>query len=96
MADTGVGLSYGREQMAQKLPDWCGVELEGTYPDGWTPYEICIVTKSMDAEGVTRLGYITSKGWSEWELAGALNALALDLNIDLHKFMSSDPDQPDE
>lgn len=82
--------------MPQKLPDWYGIELDASLPDGWTPYEVLIVAKSLDENGVTRFGYMSSKGWSQLELLGAFTAFANDTSIDIHNLMSDDTGGEDD
>lgn len=72
-----------------------GVELETEPPEGWTPYDVIVITKCLDTQGDSRLGYVTSKGWNQWETLGAFEAFIESIKKDLAEQMSDDPDDAD-
>lgn len=81
----------------QKTPSVVlGVELETETPKGWTPYDVVVITKCIDSEGVSRLGYVTSKGWSKWEILGAFEGFIASLKQDMVDLMTEDPDDSDD
>lgn len=81
----------------QDMPSVWGVELDDGIPVGWTPIEVIVIGKFMDEEGMVRLGYRTSKGWSTWETLGALRAFERSMNDDLQECMVDSPeDDTDE
>jgi hypothetical protein len=79
-----------KRKMTEK-PKAFGIELDGKFPEGWTPFEIVVLAKCMDESGVTRLCYQSSRGWNQWELLGAFRGFADNLSLELHHNISDTP-----
>lgn len=50
----------------------CGVELDSTWPEGFTALEAVVVVKCLDDDGAVNLVSAASAGLSAWEAVGML------------------------